>query len=47
MLVFVHSRKETYKTAKYIQETAFAKDELKKIINEESDSKKIIDNILK
>lgn len=46
VLIFVHSRKETVKTAKYLKETAFAKDELSKFLKEDSLSKKVIDEVL-
>lgn len=42
MIVFVHSRRDTVKTAKYIKEMAYEKAELNKFVKEESDSKKIL-----
>lgn len=39
ILVFVHSRKETVKTAKTLKEMAFAKDELGKYVRDDSASK--------
>lgn len=42
ILVFVHSRRDTVRTAKSIRETAFAKDELMKILRPDSDSKKVL-----
>lgn len=44
--MFVHSRKETVKTAKTLKEMAFAKDELSKFIREESSSKKILETVI-
>ncbi|CAD8200123.1 unnamed protein product [Paramecium pentaurelia] len=46
ILVFVHSRKETVKTAKTLKEMAFSKDELSKFIREESSSKKILETVI-
>lgn len=42
ILVFVHSRRDTVRTAKSIRETAFMKDELMKILRPDSDSKKVL-----
>lgn len=42
ILVFVHSRRDTVRTAKSIRDTAFAKDELMKILRPDSDSKKVL-----
>jgi pre-mRNA-splicing helicase BRR2 len=46
VLVFVHSRKDTVKTARVLKETAFAKDELSKFLREDSVSKKVLDEVL-
>ncbi|CAD8198479.1 unnamed protein product [Paramecium octaurelia] len=46
ILVFVHSRKETVKTAKTLKEMAFSKDELSNFIKEESSSKKILETVI-
>lgn len=46
ILIFVHSRKETVKTALTLKEMAFAKDELGKFIKDESHSKKILDEVV-
>ncbi len=42
MIVFVHSRRDTVKTAQTLRETFYAKDELSKLLPEESDSKKVL-----
>lgn len=42
IIVFVHSRRETIKTANAIKEMAYAKDELSKFLKEDSDSYKIL-----
>ena len=36
ILVFVHSRKETAKTAKYLRDTSLSKDQLAKFIKEDA-----------
>jgi pre-mRNA-splicing helicase BRR2 len=46
VLVFVHSRKETVKTAKLLKETAYSKDELGKFLKDDSHSKKVIEEVL-
>ena len=46
MIIFVHSRRDTVRTANYLKDTAFAKNELNRLIRPESDSKKIIDAIV-
>jgi len=38
MIIFVHSRRETAKTASMIREMATTKDELGKLLKEDSDS---------
>lgn len=42
IIIFVHSRRDTTRTAKNIRETAFARDELYKILKPDSESKKIL-----
>jgi pre-mRNA-splicing helicase BRR2 len=42
ILIFVHSRKETARTAKIIRDMALAKDELHKFLRDESMSKEIL-----
>lgn len=42
ILVFVHSRKETARTAKIIRDMALAKDELHKFIGEHSETREIL-----
>ena len=42
VLVFVHSRKETARTAKIIRDMALAKDELHKFLRDDSASKEIL-----
>ena len=46
ILIFVHSRKDTIKTARVLKETAFAKDELGKFLRADSVSKKVIEEVL-
>ena len=43
MIVFVHSRKETAKTAKALKEMAMTKEDLTKFLKEDSSSKKILE----
>lgn len=43
ILVFVHSRKETARTAKIIRDMALAKDELHKFVSERGMAKEILD----
>lgn len=45
MIIFVHSRRDTLKTAQYLKEIAFGKDELHKFVKEESDTKKILTHV--
>jgi pre-mRNA-splicing helicase BRR2 len=42
ILVFVHSRKETARTAKIIRDMALAKDELHKFIGEQSETREVL-----
>lgn len=42
VLVFAHSRKETARTAKIIRDMALAQDKLGQFVKEESESKKIL-----
>lgn len=46
MIIFVHSRRDTVRTANYIKDTAFAKNDLNRIIKPDSESKKIIEAIV-
>lgn len=46
IIVFVHSRRETFKTANYLKDMFYQKDELSKLLQEDSESKKIIQQIL-
>ena len=45
IIIFVHSRRDTVRTAKALRETAFTRDELNKIIKPDSESKKILEAI--
>lgn len=45
MIIFVHSRRETVKTAQYIREMAYSRDELGKIVREDSESKKVLTSL--
>lgn len=45
IIIFVHSRRDTARTAKAIREAAFTRDELHKIIRPESESKRILEAI--
>lgn len=42
IIIFVHSRRETVKTAKWLKEMAFSKDELSKFLKEDSASQTIL-----
>ena len=42
MLIFVHSRKETYKTAKFLQEEAMRNDDLAKFVPSSSASREVL-----
>jgi hypothetical protein len=42
ILIFVHSRKETAKTARYLKETALANEQLSKLVRDDSASKEIL-----
>ena len=42
MLIFVHSRKETYKTAKFLQEEAMRNDDLAKFVPGSSASREVL-----
>lgn len=46
MIIFVHSRRDTVRTANYIKDTAYAKKEQYKIIKPDSQSKKILEAIV-
>jgi len=46
MIIFVHSRRDTVRTANSLKDTAFAKNELNRIIRPDSESKKIIEAIV-
>lgn len=46
MIIFVHSRRDTVRTANYLKDTAFAKNDLNRIIKPDSESKKIIEAIV-
>ncbi len=45
IIIFVHSRRDTVRTAKALRETAFTRDELNKVIRPDSESKKILEAI--
>ena len=42
VLIFVHSRKETYKTAKFLQEEAMRNDDLAKFIPHNAASREVL-----
>lgn len=42
VLIFVHSRKETYKTAKFLQEEAMRNDDLAKFIPQNAASREVL-----
>lgn len=46
MIIFVHSRRDTVRTANYLKDTAFANNDLNRIIRPDSESKKIIEAIV-
>lgn len=43
LIIFVHSRRDTIRTANYLKDTAYAKNELNRIMRPDSESKKIIE----
>ena len=43
MIIFVHTRKDTVKTARILKEMAYAKDDLNKFLNPDSASKIILE----
>lgn len=47
MIIFVHSRRDTIRTANYLKETAYAKNQSYKILKPESESKKILESLLR
>lgn len=46
VLIFVHSRKETYKTAKFLQEEAMRNDDLAKFVPSSSASREVLQVLL-
>ena len=46
ILVFVHSRRDTVRTAKALRDMAYAKDQLKNILRPDSESKKVLEEIV-
>ena len=46
MIIFVHSRRDTARTARYLKDTAYAKNESYKILKPDSESKKILEGIV-
>ncbi len=46
MIVFAHSRKETARTAKIIRDMALAEDKLDQFVKEDSESKKILVEVI-
>lgn len=42
MIIFVHSRRQTSKTALTLKEQAFSQDELTRLVKEDSDNQKIL-----
>lgn len=46
MIIFVHSRRDTARTARYLKDTAYAKNESFKILKPDSESKKILEGII-
>lgn len=45
MIIFAHSRRETAKTAQYLKEMAYSKDQLSKFVKPDSDTKKVLDHV--
>jgi pre-mRNA-splicing helicase BRR2 len=45
MIIFVHSRKDTFKTGEAIKEYFYSKNLLPKLLREDSDSKRILAEI--
>ncbi len=46
ILVFVHSRRDTVRTAKALRDMAYAKDQIKNILRPDSESKKVLEEIV-
>ena len=46
ILIFVHSRKETARTGKILRDMAISQNRLEEIISEDSESKKILNEVV-
>lgn len=46
MIVFVHSRRDTVRTANYLKDTAFAKNELNRLLKPDSESKNLLEKVI-
>jgi replicative superfamily II helicase len=46
MIVFVHSRRDTVRTANNLKDTAFAKNELNRLLKPDSDSKRLLEKVV-
>lgn len=46
LIIFVHSRKDTIKTANALKELAYTKDDLNKILPDNSDSKTVLNHMV-
>ena len=44
MIIFVHSRRDTVRTARYLKDTAYVKNESYKILKPDSESKKVLED---
>ena len=46
MIIFVHSRRDTARTANNLKDTAFAKNELNRLLRPDSQSKKLLEKVV-
>ena len=46
MIVFIHSRRDTVRTANYLKDTAFAKNELNRLLKPDSESKNLLEKVI-
>lgn len=46
MIIFVHSRRDTARTANNIKDTAFAKNDLSRLLRPDSESKRLLEKVV-
>ena len=46
MIIFVHSRRDTARTANNIKDTAFAKNDLGRLLRPDSESKRLLEKVV-